>query len=130
MNFCLPVANLPPSVNTEVFELAESSASIMLRSDSMRNPTNLNSAKALEKAIRKQANKQGITIESAEDFENLMEDFFNESPIPSLRLCNIFPIITAPREELRLLRICLAFSNAVIAIFTSFAWKHSYKIKK
>ena len=41
--------------------------------------TNLNSAKALEKAIRKQANKQGITIESAEDFENLMEDFFNES---------------------------------------------------
>lgn len=41
--------------------------------------TNIKGAKALEKAIRKQANKQGITIESAEDFDDLLEDFFNES---------------------------------------------------
>ena len=40
---------------------------------------NITAAKKLEQVIKKAATAKGIAIESAEDFENMMDDFFNES---------------------------------------------------
>lgn len=40
---------------------------------------NIAAAKKLEQVIKKAATAKGIAIESAEDFENLMDDFFDES---------------------------------------------------